>query len=137
VIDGYVGGASDAFTADGWFRTGDLGELDLDGYLRISGRAKELIITGGYNVYPREVEELLRTHAGVADAAVVGAPSKRWGETVVAFVVSAGDPSNLVAELEAFVAEHLVAYKRPREWRIVAAIPRNALGKITRYELVP
>ena len=78
---------AEAFTDDGWFHTGDLGVLDADGYLSISGRARELIITGGYNVYPREVEEALRAHPGVADAAVVGVPSPAWGETVVAFVV--------------------------------------------------
>jgi malonyl-CoA/methylmalonyl-CoA synthetase len=127
-----------AYTADGWFRTGDLGERDADGYLRISGRAKELIITGGYNVYPREVEEALREHDGVADAAVVGAPSAAWGETVVAFVVpsSAVDSAVLVTALRAFAEERLVSYKRPREWRVVESIPRNALGKILRHELV-
>lgn len=131
-------GTAGAFTADGWLRTGDLGTFDPDGYLRISGRAKELIITGGYNVYPREVEELLRSHQDVADAAVVGAPSARWGEVIVAFVVpSATARTELVSILEAFVAEHLVAYKRPRQWRVVAAVPRNPLGKVLRHELVP
>jgi malonyl-CoA/methylmalonyl-CoA synthetase len=138
VIAGYLdpSATAAAFTGDGWFRTGDLGELDQDGYLRINGRTKELIITGGFNVYPREVEELLRSHAAVFDAAVVGAPSAQWGETVVAFVVPASDSAGLVAELEEFVASHLVGYKRPREWRVVDRIPRNALGKILRHELV-
>jgi malonyl-CoA/methylmalonyl-CoA synthetase len=143
VIAGYLDNPSAtaaAFTADGWFRTGDLGTLDEDGYLRISGRAKELIITGGYNVYPREVEELLRSHASVADAAVVGAPSARWGETVVAFVVPAADSladsADLLSTLDAFTTAHLVPYKRPREWRVVESIPRNALGKILRHRLV-
>ncbi len=136
VIRGYLDDPAEtarAYTSDGWFRTGDLGELDPAGYLRISGRAKELIITGGYNVYPREVEEVLRGHPAVTDAAVVGAPSAQWGETVVAFIVGDAD----VAELEAWCADRLVAYKRPREWRSVDAIPRNALGKIMRHELVP
>jgi malonyl-CoA/methylmalonyl-CoA synthetase len=140
VIAGYLDNPSAtaaAFTEDGWFRTGDLGTFDRDGYLRISGRAKELIITGGYNVYPREVEELLRSHAAVADAAVVGAPSARWGETVVAFVVPAGDSAGLMSVLDAFAADHLAAYKRPRDWRFVASIPRNALGKILRHQLRP
>jgi malonyl-CoA/methylmalonyl-CoA synthetase len=141
VIDGYLDNpeaTAAAFTVDGWFRTGDLGTLDEDGYLTISGRAKELIITGGYNVYPREVEESLRTHPGVADAAVVGVPSPKWGETVAAFVVpdrTASSPEQLTAELEAWCETHLVAYKRPREWHIVDAIPRNALGKIQRHLL--
>ena len=76
---------AEAFTADGWFRTGDLGELDAAGYLRITGRAKELIISGGYNVYPREVEDALRAHPAIADAAVVGTPSPEWGEVVTAY----------------------------------------------------
>ncbi|MBX6752038.1 MAG: AMP-binding protein [Micromonosporaceae bacterium] len=160
VIDGYLddpAATAAAFTADGWFRTGDLGTLDEDGYLIISGRAKELIITGGYNVYPREVEELLRTHPAVADAAVVGVPSAEWGETVAAFVVPAGgpettvdegrtagsasrtvsDPERLTAALAAWCEEHLVSYKRPRAWYVVDAIPRNALGKIQRHLLNP
>jgi malonyl-CoA/methylmalonyl-CoA synthetase len=126
---------AEAFTDDGWFRTGDLGELDDDGYLRISGRAKELIITGGYNVYPREVEETLRAHPAVADAAVVGAPSAEWGETVVAFVVASDAVE--AADLEAWCAERLASYKRPRAWRFVDTLPRNAMGKILRHELVP
>jgi malonyl-CoA/methylmalonyl-CoA synthetase len=133
-----------AFTSDGWFRTGDLGVLDADGYLSISGRAKELIITGGYNVYPREVEEVLRAHPSVADAAIVGAPSTAWGETVVAFVVPTTPSSRglvsfreLRSELDEWCAARLVSYKRPREWRFIEAIPRNALGKILRHELVP
>jgi malonyl-CoA/methylmalonyl-CoA synthetase len=136
VISGYLNrpdANAEAFTEDGWFRTGDLGELDGDGYLRISGRAKELIITGGYNVYPREVEEALRAHPAVADAAVVGMPSAEWGETVVAFVVSAAGEPDLVE----WCAERLAPYKRPREWRRVDAIPRNALGKVLRHELRP
>jgi len=142
VIAGYLdnpGATAEAYTSDGWFRTGDLGSLDADGYLSISGRAKELIITGGFNVYPREVEELLRSHPAVADAAVAGAPSAQWGETVVAFVVpdDAADSAAVVEELDAWCAERLVAYKRPREWRVVDAIPRNALGKILRHKLVP
>ena len=128
-----------AYTSDGWFRTGDLGRLDADGYLHISGRAKELIITGGYNVYPAEVEDVLRGHAGVADAAVVGLPSAKWGEIVAAFVVPADgvDAAKLVAELPEWAAARLVEYKRPREWRTVDAIPRNALGKALRHRLAP
>ncbi len=126
-----------AFTPDGWFRTGDLGTLDDEGYLRISGRAKELIISGGYNVYPREVEEALRAHPGVSDAAVVGTASPEWGETVVAFVVPAEDPARLETELARWCADRLAPYKRPRQWRWVDTIPRNALGKVLRHELIP
>jgi malonyl-CoA/methylmalonyl-CoA synthetase len=138
VIDGYLDrpdANAAAFTVDGWFRTGDLGELDADGYLRISGRAKELIITGGYNVYPREVEEVLRAHPDVADAAVAGAPSDEWGETVVAFVVPAGSTADLGARLDEWCAERLAPYKRPRAWRWIDSVPRNALGKVLRHEL--
>ena len=142
VIDGYLDrpeANAAAFTVDGWFRTGDLGELDPDGYLRISGRAKELIITGGYNVYPREVEEVLRAHPGVADAAVVGVPSAEWGETVVAFVVPADavDTAALRDGLDGWCAERLAPYKRPRDWRWIEAVPRNAMGKVLRHELAP
>lgn len=144
VIDGYLDNPeanAAAFTEDGWFRTGDLGTLDADGYLTISGRAKELIITGGYNVYPREVEELLRAHPDVADAAVVGVPSPQWGETVAAFVVPAGERTagssqRLTAALTAWCEERLAPYKRPREWHVVDVIPRNALGKIQRHLLL-
>jgi malonyl-CoA/methylmalonyl-CoA synthetase len=142
VISGYLdnpAATAAAYTSDGWFRTGDLGTVSDDGYLTISGRAKELIITGGYNVYPREVEELLRTHESVADAAVVGAPSAKWGETVVAFVVpsSSAAAATLSSELDTWCEERLVSYKRPREWHVVESIPRNALGKIMRHLLAP
>ena len=138
VISGYLADpAADAaaFTEDGWFRTGDLGTVDSDGYLRISGRAKELIITGGYNVYPREIEELLRGHPMVADAAVVGEADSKWGEIVVACVVPASDAGDLESELDSWAQANLVDYKRPRRWRMVESIPRNALGKILRHQL--
>jgi malonyl-CoA/methylmalonyl-CoA synthetase len=118
---------------DGWFRTGDLGADDEDGYLRIVGRKKELIITGGYNVYPREVEEAIATHPGVAEAAVVGAPDAEWGERVCAFLVLANDVTD--AELDAWCGERLAPYKRPRRFERVASLPRNALGKVLRGEL--
>ncbi|HEX8804459.1 MAG TPA: AMP-binding protein, partial [Acidimicrobiales bacterium] len=124
-----------AFTGDGWFRTGDVGALDPDGYLRIVGRAKELIITGGFNVYPREVEDVLRAHPDVADAAVVGTPSAEWGETVTAYV-EAGE--GLDAEgLLAWAAGQLAPYKRPRRVHRVDALPRNPLGKVLRHRLRP
>jgi malonyl-CoA/methylmalonyl-CoA synthetase len=128
----------DAFTADGWFRTGDVGSLDPDGYLRIVGRAKELIITGGYNVYPREVEDVLRAHPCVADVAVVGTPSDEWGETVTAYVEPA-DPSAPfdAPSLLAWAADQLAPYKRPRLVQAVAELPRNRLGKVLRHELAP
>jgi malonyl-CoA/methylmalonyl-CoA synthetase len=125
----------DAFTPDGWFRSGDVGEFDADGYLRIVGRAKELIISGGYNVYPREVEDVLLEHPAVAEVAVVGEPSDEWGELVVAVVVPADGGSVDEEALLTFAAGQLAAYKRPRRIRVVDALPRNALGKVVRAEL--
>jgi malonyl-CoA/methylmalonyl-CoA synthetase len=127
---------AEAFDADGWFRTGDLGSLDELGYLRIEGRSKELIITGGYNVHPREVEELLLEHPRVAEVAVVGTPSEEWGEVVTAFVVPAdpADPPD-PQELLAFAGGRLAAFKRPRLVRYLESLPRNALGKVIKHEL--
>jgi malonyl-CoA/methylmalonyl-CoA synthetase len=122
-----------AFT-DGWFRSGDVGEHDADGYLSIVGRAKELIISGGFNVYPREVEDVLLAHPAVAEVAVVGEPSDEWGELVVAVVVPTGEPPS-EAELLAHAARDLAPYKQPRRVRFVDALPRNALGKVLRHEL--
>jgi malonyl-CoA/methylmalonyl-CoA synthetase len=124
---------AEAFTDDGWFRTGDLGALDPDGHLRIIGRSKELIISGGFNVYPREVEEHLLTHPAVREVAVVGRPSDEWGETVTAVVVA--DRPVDAAELRAHAAAGLAGYKVPRRYELVDALPRNALGKIVRSEL--
>ncbi len=117
-----------AFTDDGWFRSGDVGAHDADGYLRIVGRAKELIISGGYNVYPREVEDVLLEHPAVAEVAVVGEPSDEWGEVVVAVVVPATDGHDPDALL-AFAAEHLAPYKRPRRVRYVDELPAQRAGQ--------
>jgi malonyl-CoA/methylmalonyl-CoA synthetase len=125
----------DAFTDDGWFRSGDVGAFDPDGYLRIVGRAKELIISGGFNVYPREVEDVLLEHPSVAEVAVVGEPSAEWGEVVVAVVVATSGRPVDEDELLAFAAGQLAGYKRPRRIRVVDALPRNALGKIVRAQL--
>jgi len=136
VFSGYLGQpAGPYFTADGMFRTGDIGEWDDDGYLRIVGRAKELIITGGFNVYPREVEDVLLAHPAVAEAAVVGLPSDEWGEEVVAAVVAAG-PGDADAEaLRMWCRDRLAHFKCPRQVRFVAALPRNAMGKVDRAAL--
>jgi malonyl-CoA/methylmalonyl-CoA synthetase len=123
---------ADAFS-DGWFRTGDVGSVDPDGYLRIVGRTKELIISGGYNVFPREIEEVLSAHPAVSDAAVIGLPDAEWGEMVCALVVTEAEVSD--RELEAWVSQRLAGYKRPRRWERVEEIPRNALGKLIRHQL--
>jgi acyl-CoA synthetase (AMP-forming)/AMP-acid ligase II len=125
---------AEAIDPGGWFHTGDLGSFDERGYLRIQGRTKELIITGGYNVHPREVEELLLEHPAVAEVAVVGTPSEEWGEVVTAFVVASGEPPP-PDDLLAFTSGHLAPYKRPRSVRYVAELPRNALGKVQKHEL--
>ncbi len=124
---------AEAFTDDGWFRTGDLGRIDDDGYLVLEGRSKELIITGGYNVYPREVEEALGTHPDVREVAVVGRPSERWGEEVTAVVVALRPVA--VEELRAHAAGQLAPYKVPKRIEFADELPRNALGKVLRAEL--
>ena len=117
----------------GWFRTGDIGALDADGYLSIVGRAKELIISGGFNVYPREVEDVISQHEAIRECAVVGEPDDEWGETVVAFVVADRDLTN--DEIKNFVGERLSHYKRPRRTYRIGALPRNALGKVQKHRL--
>jgi malonyl-CoA/methylmalonyl-CoA synthetase len=126
--------ATAAAFADGWFRSGDLAVRGDDGYLSIVGRSVELIISGGFNVYPREVEEVLLEHPAVAEVAVGGTPSEEWGEVVTAWVVARGEPPDL-AELAAFAGVRLAAYKRPRAIHLVDRLPRNALGKLLRAEL--
>ena len=116
---------------DGWFASGDVGAFDDDGYLRIVGRRKELIISGGYNVYPREVEDVLRGARGVIDVAVVGVADLQWGEAVVAFVEGDVDTGALLA----YGAERLAPYKRPKRVHRVDALPRNALGKVVKADL--
>ncbi len=113
---------------DGWFRTGDLGRLDEEGYLYLEGRAGDLIITGGCNVYPAEVEEALRSHPAVAEAAVVGAPDPEYGEAVLAVVVRKGEVS--AEEIVAHCRERLAPYKKPRRVEFTEKLPMNAMGKV-------
>jgi malonyl-CoA/methylmalonyl-CoA synthetase len=127
-------GATEAMADNGWFGTGDLASVDSDGYVAIRGRRTELIITGGHNVYPAEVEAVLAGHPSVAEVAVVGCPSPEWGESVVAFVVGADGAPDLDA-LEALATEQLAAYKRPRRFEVTDALPRNAMGKVLRGQL--
>jgi malonyl-CoA/methylmalonyl-CoA synthetase len=121
---------------DGWFSTGDLGWRSADGYYTITGRARELIISGGYNIYPREVEEVLLDHPAVVECAVLGMPDTDFGERVVAVVVArdpAAPPDPVT--LEAFCRDRLAAYKRPRDVHYVDLLPRNAMGKVQKHEL--
>jgi long-chain acyl-CoA synthetase len=114
---------------DGWFHTGDVGKLDEDGHLWIVDRKKDLVIRGGFNVYPGDVEGTLVKHPAVSEAAVVGRPSDKWGEEPVALVVLVpGSPAS-VADLDAYCAENLAKYKRPAEIRIVTEIPKTPVGK--------
>ena len=125
--------SEEAFTEDGFFRTGDLGRFDEAGYLIINGRLKDLIITGGYNVYPREVEDVFRMHPAVADVAVAGLPSKEWGQTVAAWVV-ASSPTD-ASELLNYASSQLASFKRPRVIEFIDELPRNALGKVQKDRL--
>ena len=128
---------AESFTDDGWFRTGDVGQRSPDGYVSIVGRSKELIISGGYNVYPREVEEVLESHPGIHEAAVVGGPSEEWGEVVTAFLVHAADAAPPSAdELADLTSTRLAGYKRPRAYHVLERLPRNAMGKLERGRLV-
>ena len=125
------------FYPGGWFRTGDVGRVDPeDGYLTITGRFKEMIISGGLNIYPREVELVLEDHAAVEGAAVVGIPSERWGEEVVAFIVPAGDDGVDEGDLSTHARETLSAYKCPKRFFVVDELPRNEMGKVLKDELV-
>ncbi len=124
----------EVFEEGGWFRTEDLGSIDEDGYFTISGRTKELIISGGYNVYPREVEEVIEGHPGVAEVAVVGLPDEEFGERVTAAVVR-DDPELTETEIQDFCRDDLAGYKKPREVVFVDELPRNALGKVLKHEV--
>jgi long-chain acyl-CoA synthetase len=119
---------------DGWLWTGDLGALDADGFLTLKDRSKDLIVSGGSNIYPREVEEVLLLHPRVAEASVVGRPDPEWGEAVVAFLVARGEPPS-PAELDRLCLEHIARFKRPKEYRFVERLPKNNYGKVVKTEL--
>ena len=123
------------FTPDGWFKTGDVGRFDADGYLSIVGRSKDLIITGGYNVYPKEIESYLDEMDGVAESAVIGVPHADFGEAVTAVVVPRPgaklDGEALIAALKAKIAN----FKVPKRVFVVAELPRNTMGKVQKNVL--
>jgi acyl-CoA synthetase (AMP-forming)/AMP-acid ligase II len=121
---------------NGWLHTGDVGSFDDDGYLTLRDRSKDLIISGGMNIYPREVEEALLRHSGVQAIAVVGRPDAEWGEAVVAFVVAAdGAAVPSTAELDQLCIDSIARFKRPKEYRFVDALPTNNYGKVVKREL--
>jgi fatty-acyl-CoA synthase len=127
---------AEAIDADGWYHTGDLASMDREGYLRIEGRVKDMIIRGGENIYPREIEEVLFAHPGVAEAAVVGVPDERWGEVVAAYVRAApGQPPATTEELRAYCREHLAPFKTPLHWVFVEDFPMTPSGKIQKFRL--
>src|SRR5690606_11311181 len=114
---------------DGWLHTGDLALRDEEGYFKVVDRKKDMIISGGINVYPAEVERVLRMHPAVLDVAVVGVPDEKWGESPLAYVVSA-DPGLTLEELNAATSSELADYKRPRHLVLLDELPRNTNGKL-------
>jgi acyl-CoA synthetase (AMP-forming)/AMP-acid ligase II len=123
------------WTADGWLRSGDLGYVDEDGFLYIAGRKKDLIIRGGHNIYPTDVEAVLLEHPAIQEAAVIGVPHDVLGEDVAAFVVAMPDADYDRDDVFAFCAERLADYKRPRQLHRVDELPRNATGKVMKHRL--
>lgn len=127
--------ASAAALREGWLYTGDVGSLDADGFLTLKDRSKDVIISGGSNIYPREVEEVLLQHPDVQEVSVVGRAHAEWGEIVVAFVVARPGAALDLAELDALCLEHIARFKRPKEYRLVAELPKNNYGKVLKTEL--
>ena len=120
---------------NGWLWTGDVGSLDGEGYLTIKDRSKDMIISGGSNIYPREIEEVLLTHPGVLEAAVVGRPHADWGEEVIAFVVTHEGADVAAPALDRLCLDNIARFKRPKGYRFVASLPKNNYGKILKTEL--
>jgi acyl-CoA synthetase (AMP-forming)/AMP-acid ligase II len=119
----------------GWLHTGDMGSFDEDGFLTLKDRSKDMIISGGTNIYPREIEEVLLRHERVAEVSVVGRPHPDWGEEVVAFVVAAAGASVTEAELDQLCLDNIARFKRPKAYRFVEALPKNNYGKVLKTEL--
>jgi long-chain acyl-CoA synthetase len=123
--------ASAAALRGGFLHTGDVGAFDADGYLTLKDRSNDLIVSGGSNVYPREVEEVLLRHTQVREVSVIGRPDREWGEVVVAYVVGGASP----ADLDALCLDHIARFKRPKDYVFVDALPKNNYGKILKTEL--
>jgi acyl-CoA synthetase (AMP-forming)/AMP-acid ligase II len=124
-------GATASALKDGWLHTGDMGSFDARGFLTLRDRSKDVVISGGSNIYPREVEEVLIEHPGVVEACVVGAPDEEWGEVVVAFIVGSAS----AADLDAYLLERIARFKRPKRCEFVDEIPKNNYGKVLKREL--
>jgi long-chain acyl-CoA synthetase len=129
--------ATEEAIVDGWFHTGDLGKVDEDGYFFIIDRKKEMIIRGGYNVYPREIEEVFYEHPAVLEVAVVGIPDEKMGEEVGAAVVLKDGQNADEAELKAYIKDEVASYKYPRRIWFVDELPKTATGKIVKREISP
>jgi feruloyl-CoA synthase len=127
--------ATAAAFSDGWYKTGDVARVDEAGYLYIVDRTKDMIVTGGENVYSKEVEDAVSAHPQVAEAAVVGRPHPEWGETVVALIVPAKDAALTEDMLKDFLAERLAKYKIPREFKFMDTLPHTPTGKVMKYKL--
>lgn len=137
LFDGYLANrdATVAALSGGWYRTGDVGRVDADGRVQIEGRATDLVISGGMNVYPAEVEMVLAEHPDVCDVVVVGMPHRKWGEAVTAVVVPASGAVPAEADLIAFARQHLASYKKPQRIHIWGEVPRNASQKVDRRKI--
>ena len=127
--------ASAAALKDGWLWTGDMGVFDEDGFLSLRDRSKDLIISGGANIYPSEVEEVLLTHPAVAECAIVGVPDPDWGESVVACVVVVDGSTADAAALEAFCPQEMARFKRPKSYLFMESLPKNNYGKTLKTKL--
>ena len=126
------------FSDDGFFKTGDIASIDAEGYYSIVGRSKDMIISGGLNIYPKEIEQVLDEHPQVMESAVIGIPDSDYGERVIALIVPAApvdDESSLIGSLVALCTEELAGFKRPKLFRLVDELPRNAMGKVQKTEL--
>lgn len=144
VMQGYWNNveATNEALRNGWLYTGDIGSFDTDGYLTLKDRSKDLVISGGSNIYPREVEEVLLTHPDVAEVSVIGRPDREWGELVVAYVVRKTESSRHECPVEEFIGvldklciDQMARYKRPRLYRFVDSLPKNNYGKILKSSL--
>jgi long-chain acyl-CoA synthetase len=127
--------ATAATLRNGWLYTGDVGALDADGFLTLMDRSKDLIISGGSNIYPREIEEVLLRHPGVHEVSVVGRPHPEWGEEVVAFVVRRTGKTASEQDLDALCLKNIARFKRPKAYRFVERLPKNNYGKVLKTEL--
>src|SRR5207302_6028722 len=125
----------DSIDAARWMHAGDLAEMDDDGYVKIVGRIKDMIIRGGENVYPREIEEFLYSHPAILDVQVIGVPSQKYGEEVMAWVKLRPGAAAAVEELVEFCRGRIATYKVPRYWRFVDEFPTTVTGKVQKYRM--